>query len=182
MNDSTTGDMKRRNPADILRTPRPPISRLIAPAVRWSAIASSIAMAIIAAAILLDRVVRKTPSEDWGNIAIWSLGWWILLFVVLSGVRLFVISRLFADRAFTVLGVLATFFGLAMLLVFFTQLGFEAYDWFTITPQLVEKQNRFLQERVANVEADIKKELAELDEEMRFEMSQIGRASCTERG
>jgi len=158
-----------KNSTDILRAPLTPVQGLIAPSLRWGAMAAAVVVGIVVVLVALTRLANGHAVNS-GHLAVWAVGWAAVAFLIFSGVRLFVISRLFADSAFTVLGVLATFFGLAMLLVFFAQLGREAYDWFTITPQLVKNNNAFLKERVDSAEARIATELAALDVEMRMEM------------
>lgn len=160
----------QQTPAEVLRAPLTPMARLYQPSIRWGAIVAPCIVGVLAILIALNRMANGEPIQFPDFIG-WTISWTILLAIVLAGCRLFVISRLFADRSFTVLGVMATFFGLAMLLVFFTQLGREAYDWFRITPQLVEKNNRELKERVDSIEADIATQLVAIDADMRREMS-----------
>ncbi|HZZ76900.1 MAG TPA: phosphate ABC transporter permease PstA [Gemmataceae bacterium] len=98
------------------------------------------------------------------------------LFAIVWGLSfpLFLIaaSRVWADRAFTAAGFLATFFGLAILIVFFVRLADEVRLWFHYTPTLVQKQNEKNQERLANsdegkraeqMEARIAKSIKERD-------------------
>jgi len=62
---------------------------------------------------------------------------WALLFAFF----LILSSRTWSDRVFTASGFFATFFGLAILGVFFYQLGAEVVEWFHYTPIMVEQQN-----------------------------------------
>jgi phosphate transport system permease protein len=83
-------------------------------------------------------------------------------------------TRRLADRSFTAFGLLATFFGLAMLVVFFVRLGTEVRHWFAYTPQLVEARNaelRELGERAANAKKMLDEEIAKVRLEMEDELS-----------
>jgi len=83
-------------------------------------------------------------------------------------------TRRLADRSFTAFGLLATFFGLAMLIVFFVRLGVEVRHWFTYTPQLIEERNaelRALGERAANAKKMLDDEIAKVRLEMEDELS-----------
>jgi phosphate transport system permease protein len=83
-------------------------------------------------------------------------------------------TRKLADRSFTAFGLLATFFGLAMLVVFFVRLGVEVRHWFTYTPRLVEARNEKLKElgeRAANAKKMIDEEVAKVRLEMEDELS-----------
>jgi phosphate transport system permease protein len=162
-----------QTPAEVLRAPLTPIRGLVVPALKWGALVGGGLVAGIALIVFLYSRIADHDAFDLPNLAVWTFAWGATAALVFAGLRLFVISRLFADQAFTVLGVLATFFGLAMLLVFFAQLGREAYDWFTITPQLVQQNNAFLKSRVASIEANIATEIAGLDKEMQLEMSRV---------
>jgi phosphate transport system permease protein len=76
-------------------------------------------------------------------------------------------SRIWSDRAFTIAGFLATFFGLAILAVFFVRLADDVVEWFHCTPILVELQNQKNQQDLADL-ADPKKS----QEMMRQELAQ----------
>ena len=68
----------------------------------------------------------------------------LLAFASLFFFAIFLVAsvRSWSDRAFTISGFLATFFGLAVLAVFFVQLAEEVVQWFHYTPILVELRNK----------------------------------------
>lgn len=157
--------MSKLPSADILHSPLPSIGAMFGSALRWGVVAATLLVAVFAVPIVLSRA-NAEKDLPFAQFALWTLGWWILAVLVLTGTRLFVVSRIFADRAFTALGVVATFFGLTMLLIFFAQLGVEAYDWFTLTPRLVAKNNEFLKSRVDQIPETTAAALAAVDAEM----------------
>ena len=53
-------------------------------------------------------------------------------------------SRSLADRIFSWIGFLATFFGLFVLALLFCQLGYDAVQWFRVMPVMVENRNEEL--------------------------------------
>lgn len=94
-----------------------------------------------------------------------------LLWALFFPIFLIAASRIWSDRAFTAAGFLATFFGLAILAVFFVRLADEVYLWFDHTPALVAAQNAKNARDLGNL-ADLKKaeemvrdELAKTDKE-----------------
>jgi phosphate ABC transporter permease subunit PstA len=82
--------------------------------------------------------------------------------------------RRLMDRGFAVVAFAATFFGLAMLLVFFVQLSMGAYHWFETMPRLVEARNRVLVEQAAQAqnftefaEKELKQAIGEMEDELK---------------
>ena len=83
-------------------------------------------------------------------------------------------TRRLADRSFAALGFLATFLGLAMLVVFFVRLSADVRHWFTYTPRLVEARNAELQalgQRSADAKKMLDDEIAGVRREMEDELS-----------
>jgi phosphate transport system permease protein len=78
-----------------------------------------------------------------------------ILFMILAPLFLLLSTRPMQDRAFTVCGFAATFFGLAMLVVFFTELGMNVLQWFHETPRLVERQNQMLIDKVGRAKQEL---------------------------
>ncbi|MBI2803699.1 MAG: phosphate ABC transporter permease PstA [Planctomycetes bacterium] len=78
------------------------------------------------------------PVDLFGFAGTIFLVFWGLLFA------LFLIgsSRSWSDRVFTLAGFLATFFGLAILAVFFAQLTAEVVQWARHTPALIDLENK----------------------------------------
>jgi phosphate transport system permease protein len=91
---------------------------------------------------------------------------WLLFFPM----RLWWQSRTFQDKSFAWFGVLATFFGLAMLIFFFSVLAWQTWSWFRIMPGLVEKRNQFLITRVEQAEQIMKEEMAKVQGEMAIDL------------
>lgn len=79
-------------------------------------------------------------------------------------------SRAFADKAFVGLGMFATFFGLAMLVVFFSQMTWDAGKYFRYSPEMIARHNEELKNRVVEQEKIILAELAKVNAEMEQEM------------
>src|SRR5260370_38567217 len=75
-----------------------------------------------------------------------------ILFIVLAPALVLLGTRPMQDRAFTGLGFVATFFGLAMLVVFFFQLSLGVLVWFREMPRLIEEKNAKLLEAPKNLE------------------------------
>jgi phosphate transport system permease protein len=82
--------------------------------------------------------------------------------------------RAFVARLFAATALGATFFGLAMLVIFFVRLGLDVGRWFRTTPPLVEAQNERFATQVAEVrdrEAFMQARLRVLDSQMREELA-----------
>jgi phosphate transport system permease protein len=148
-----------------MHAPRPSIGALMGQAARgafFTALAVSLAYVFVHLLLRIlhgeGLVLRQmiTHAGLWGGVS----------FVALFAVRLLCLSRSLADRAFTWTGFLATFFGLAMLLVFFGRLGSEVYQWLVHTPVLVEQQNRKLADDLRDIEKTIETRMAEIRKEM----------------
>lgn len=83
------------------------------------------------------------------------------------------LTRVFLDRAFAVLALAATLFGLLVLLVFFIRLGLDVTAWFRTMPALVERHNQALaaQAQAAQQARRMADEaLAQIDREMEAEL------------
>jgi len=71
--------------------------------------------------------------------------------------------RELVDRLFRYFGFGATFFGLAMLVIFLSGLAEDCIEWFRIMPARVERQNEDLRNRAAQTEEYVRTELAAVD-------------------
>jgi phosphate transport system permease protein len=83
-------------------------------------------------------------------------------------------SRVLLERGFAAVAFGATFFGLAMLLVFFVTLGRDVVRWFQTMPARVEQQNARLARQVAEARDQkgfISRRLQTVDEEMKAELA-----------
>jgi phosphate transport system permease protein len=90
----------------------------------------------------------------------------VAIFLLLTPTLLLLSTRPMQDLAFTMTGLLATFFGLAMLIVFFCNLAMDVREWFRQVPALIERENKRLLEAPLNFEKDaIAKAYKELAEE-----------------
>lgn len=101
----------------------------------------------------------------------------LILFIVLFPIFLLSSTRALRDRSFTWLGLAATFSGLAMLTVFFGQLGIEVGKWFHHVPKLVAEQNIELEElgrQLQNQEKMKQDKLARLHAELDNELALAG--------
>lgn len=81
--------------------------------------------------------------------------------------------RAFIAGLFKVWALFATFFGLAMLLVFFARLGIDVAAWFRTMPPAIEKRNAELQKNIdkaRDLEAMTQSKLQEIDAEMEEEL------------
>ena len=88
------------------------------------------------------------------------------------------LSRRLMDRGFGVVAFAATFFGLAMLLVFFVELSIGAYRWFQTMPGLIEARNKQLVEQAAQAknfttfaENELKQTTSEMNDELKVASS-----------
>lgn len=119
-----------------------PIVKLALRSLAWALVVS----ACVAGVAVLISVLTSLDRVDvpWSLIVGQRVG--LLVLAPLFLIRLFCLSRNVADRGFAWIGLLATFFGLGILLLFFAQLGLEAVAWFRISPGLIEERNNELKE------------------------------------
>ncbi|MCI0379460.1 MAG: phosphate ABC transporter permease PstA, partial [Gemmataceae bacterium] len=97
----------------------------------------------------------------------------LMLWAAATCLRFIMLSRSLQDKAFVGTGILATFFGLFMLLVFLWQISVEVGEWFSHVPKLVARQNELtLQARkdLQQVEKIRKDKKDDLDREYRSEL------------
>ncbi len=154
--------------ASPLRAPEPGFGRMLARAAGIALTAAIVAVLLYALFGLLASLrppgdVGPGPAQAWlrgaGRLA-------VVIFVLVFSVTLPFLLRGWQDRAFHVVGLAATFFGLGMLLLFFTQLAADVQLYFQVTPVLVEQHNRELSEQVEQAEKTFAAELAETRQEM----------------
>jgi len=93
-----------------------------------------------------------------------------VLFPIGAVIGMMRFSRVFADKAFIGLGKFATFFGLAMLVLFFSQMAFDTGEYFHYTPKLIKERNEWLEQRVQEQEKIIKTSLEQIKTEMDAEL------------
>jgi phosphate transport system permease protein len=74
--------------------------------------------------------------------------------------------RAIIDRLFRYVGFGATFFGLAMLLLFLLDLGIDVAAYFRTMPAAIEERNREIKERAANAQQHFDREMADLDRQL----------------
>src|SRR5262249_22610344 len=70
------------------------------------------------------------------------------------------------DRGFRLVGLAATFFGLAILLVFLVNIAVDVAAWFRTMPQLIERHNNELQDRAARADVIIREKMQDIDRQM----------------
>jgi phosphate transport system permease protein len=121
--------------------PTPSLLQRIAAALGRSFLGAAILSLLFCGVKFLVRVLAEPANGSFAFLfeqALYFLGAaWGVLFPIL----LIACSRAWSNAAFTVSGFLATFFGLAILALFFFQLVNEVVLWFRYTPMLVEMQN-----------------------------------------
>jgi phosphate transport system permease protein len=151
------------SPREILRAPLPRTSQFVLPALGWAVVAAPIV--VLAVSVVLLMIFATAPNLETllPRLLNWSLALIPLLFVG----RLFVLSRVFADRMFAWIGWSATYFGLAILVLFFARMGYLGSIWFEKTPELVRQKNEELEEKVRKSEQIIEAEVAKVREEMK---------------
>ena len=157
-----------RPAASPLRVPAPALGRAVPPA-----LLTGFAVALLGS-LLYVLAALAWPADDRRPLPGLLAGAARLAAVLFVGgfvVGLVRRHRPLQDRAFTLVGFLATFFGLAMLLVFFWRLGVEVNHYFTLVPGMVERQNRDLKERVDRAEQIYKEEMAKVRAELDAELA-----------
>jgi phosphate transport system permease protein len=98
----------------------------------------------VAAALLHGLEVPALLAQA-GRLGLAVFGVFFLVAVVF-------LQRAWQDRAFTTVGLLATFFGLGILLYFFTQLALDVHMYFEVAPALIEAHNQQLHDHVERAE------------------------------
>jgi phosphate transport system permease protein len=155
------------SPRELLRAPLPRTSQFLMPAFVWAVVAAPIV--VLAVTVMLLMIFATAPNFETllPRLLKWSLALIPFLFVV----RLFILSRVFADRIFSWIGFSATFFGLAILVLFFGRMGYLGSVWFKTTPELVRKKNAELEDKVRKSQEMIDNEVAKVREEMKDEIA-----------
>jgi phosphate transport system permease protein len=133
------------------------------------AVVAALAVSLIVAIIKFLAGAVQGGAADVASLITQAGELALMLFVPFVAIALIAASRALQDRAFVYLGFLATFFGLAMLVIFFWRIGVEVSHWFHYTPQLVQAQNvelAALGERTQNAQKMLDEELAKVRLEM----------------
>jgi phosphate transport system permease protein len=81
--------------------------------------------------------------------------------------------RNFLDKAFRVVGFLATFFGLGMLALFVGGLLVDVGHWFNHMPHLIEDANVRRQEELKGVEKQLHGEMAKIDRQLAYRLLDV---------
>jgi phosphate transport system permease protein len=153
----------------VLRSSLPTWRSAVGPGLLWGLVASVVVSLFLIAAFAFVSLFRGHMITARGfTFAASGLNAILFPIGVLIGMMRY--SRAFADKAFIGLGMFATFFGLAMLVVFFSQMGYDAAEYFNHTPEMIRKHNDDLKKRVAEQEAIILAEMAKVQAEMNEEM------------
>jgi phosphate transport system permease protein len=136
---------------------------------------------IVALVVSVGLAVFKagTTAASGGELAPLPLTYYaaraaLLTLLLMFPVFLLWSTRSMKDRAFTWLGFAATFFGLAMLVVFFAQLCVEVSEWFYHVPKMIAVQNAELEEldrELQNLEKLKAAKLASLEKELEREVA-----------
>ncbi len=148
-----------------MRRPAPTIGQLLPSAVRSTAMHGI----WLLGAWYLFRIGWNVFSEKSPFDRLFTPGafvWAGIVLVVLFLANLIRMHRPTQDRLFTFVGFAATFFALAMVVVFFVELTRQAGEWFQMTPGLIQTRN---QELVNHVENAAKARIA-AEKQVRSEM------------
>jgi phosphate transport system permease protein len=129
--------------------PAPTLGQTMMTAVRRSSIGAAILSVLFFAVKFLIRVLAEPGNGSFVFLFGQSLYFFGAAWALLFPIVLIIASRAASNAAFTVSGFLATFFGLAILAVFFFHLAGEVVLWFRYTPMLVELENERNQKELA---------------------------------
>ncbi len=160
-------------PADSpMRRPAKTLSQLAPHALVFAAFTAGLLSVLYAVYMLMTRTVDAEGASSLHVADLFMKAGLlaVILFGVVLPLRLLTLHRPMQDFCFAWFGFGATFFGLAMLLVFFLRLGYEVRAWFHITPGLVERHNHVLIDKVANAEKEHQQLLVALQEEEKTEL------------
>ncbi|MFO0865494.1 MAG: phosphate ABC transporter permease PstA [Gemmataceae bacterium] len=153
----------------VLRSSLPTWRYAIGPGILWGlAFSIVLSLSLIAAFAFVNMFRGHTVTARGFVFAAAALN--AVLFPIGLLVGMMRYSRAFADKAFVGLGMFATFFGLAMLVVFFSQMAWDSSQYFRHTPEMIRKHNEELKGRVAEQEKIIAAEMAKVKAEMDQEM------------
>jgi phosphate transport system permease protein len=165
------------NPAaNRMRAPATSFGQTLARAARLAGVWSVLLVLLCVAALLLahlfqeQRFVGDAPKErlvlDVAALLAQAGQLGLFLFATLFVALAVFLQRAWQDRVFSGVGLVATFFGLGMLLYFFTQLALDVRLYFAVTPALIEAENRALDERLQHAEQLIQEAQAADRQEM----------------
>ncbi|MBX9677201.1 MAG: phosphate ABC transporter permease PstA [Gemmataceae bacterium] len=160
-------DRRETHPA--LRSTLPSWRAAIGPGLLWGLIFSvSISVGLVAAYGFWHVLRGEAVSARGFVFGAAALNAVLFPIGALAGIMRY--SRAFADKAFVGLGMLATCFGLAMLVLFFGQMIWDTKKYFRYTPQMIREHNEMLRDRVTQQENIILAEMEKTKAEMHAEM------------
>ena len=156
-----------------MRLPAPRWTQTLGAAARvaalWAVVLSLLYVAVIVLHALLQGGRAAPPAAavvavNAGRLALSLFIGIFLLAAVFS-------QRSWQDRAFSIVGLLATFFGLGMLLFFFARLADDVKLYFAVMPVLIEQRNDELTTQVKRAEQIFQTKMAEVRQEMASELA-----------
>lgn len=162
---------------------RPPatLGELWPRAARWALAFAAAATVVFALwALVIHFAQPSDEAQRVGYLSHWGttlLGFFLVAFTSVFLVRWIFLHRVLADRAFTALGLVATSFGILMLVIFFWSLVSNAVAWFYWTPKFIERNNEKLRREIAeasNLDEFTRKRMANVFEERDAELLKAG--------
>jgi phosphate transport system permease protein len=162
--------------ASPLRAPAPTFVQTLPRGLQRAAVTAVLVSLAYVALVLLFNLLAGRASLVAASGFMVELGVRAVRLAGVVFVATFLISAVFMqrawqDRAFTVVGLGATFFGLGMLLFFFTQLALDVRTYFAVMPVLIEQRNLVLKEQVQQAEEMIQSELAKVRRQMEVDLA-----------
>lgn len=156
----------RRTVRHLSSTGPEPLDRSI----QWAILAAlATCVAYLVVLVFLGMLHNMAP-DVWMLIGRLIACFAIALPILLAG-RLWWTSRIIQERSFAWFGFCATFFGLAVLVVFFLQLTVQTWAWFRTMPVLIEQEN---QQLLGQVDAKLEEEKSKLHKELQSELARAG--------
>jgi phosphate transport system permease protein len=158
--------------------PNPSLSECLLAAAGRAFPAAPIAVAVCIAFMTLNTLIAD-PGEGyftwygWQVTGLFAAASWFLGFLYFLTLS----SRIWSDKTFILSGFAATFFGLVILAVFFSNLGIEVAHWFQHTPPLVAEQNQKTEKMLAtfknlkDVQASLNEQIAQTEKELAVELA-----------
>ncbi len=121
--------------------PTPTLGQMLVTALRRSSAGAALLSVLFFIVKFLVRVLSEPADGSFTFLFEQALYFFGVAWLLAFPIALIAASRTWSNAVFTVSGFLATFFGLAILAVFFIHLADEVVLWFHYTPMLIELQN-----------------------------------------
>ncbi len=170
------------SPFSALHAPEVPAGEAFAKGLRWGLVAFALGLVLFFVGSIVYASSAGIPMSELNFLTILvrsALLAGVPAIVVLAS-RMMWLSRSVLAKTFSIFALAATFFGLAMLVIFLVKLSLDARNWFREVPPLLEARNQDLLRRIGSVEEAAKmkafvepleKEKKRLDEEMKARLA-----------